>query len=366
MGGASILVFLFVLSGELLRTDSLAIDQKLDSLVATFSVLALVCNYPHFLLAYKFAYARDLSFIFKNWLQLIFVPTFLIGIFTLAYFGFGKSIDEYFAVSTANSWAAKIGISFDLGQVDDIGQSILSFSIWGMLMCVGWHYSKQVFGSMMVYAKYDQYPISKSQRLVLKICLLSVAVANFFTLSGQSRNQYSYLGLKINTLIFPKFLSGLTTWVSVLILAYLLFAIVFKNYRTYKKWPSINFAVPFLAFYLWWFPWFVNPLFYIVLAPFFHCLQYLPFAYRMTNHKNAKPSPARIFRNGLLIFGVILLGFLIFDAIPMKLDQVLRTQWHFGCAYFLISTIVFMNIHHFFIDSVVWRLNQNEVKKALF
>ena len=33
-----------------------------------------------------------------------------------------------------------------------------------MIFTIGWHYTKQVFGCMMVYAHYDGYPLSRVQR----------------------------------------------------------------------------------------------------------------------------------------------------------------------------------------------------------
>ena len=254
MGGASIFVFVLVFIESLVRTKSLSVDRALDSLTITFSVLALVCNYPHFIFSYKFAYGRGVRFILMNWFQLLFVPIGLFSLFTLAYLGFETSLDQYVPISIVNNWASRIGLTVDLGQVNDVGQEILSCTIWLMLFSVGWHYSKQVSGSMMVYSKYDAYPISKTQMTLLKFCLFSIAIANFFTLSGQSRNQFAYLGFKINTLIFQNFLSGLTTWISALLVLGCIYGVVFRNWRQFKKWSSLNFAVPFVAFCLWWFP----------------------------------------------------------------------------------------------------------------
>ena len=48
-----------------------------------------------------------------------------------------------------------------------------------MIFTVGWHYTKQVFGCMMVYAYFDGYPLTQAQRDLTKCALLSIWGMNF-------------------------------------------------------------------------------------------------------------------------------------------------------------------------------------------
>jgi len=365
LGGASIFALIILLIGGYFKDSSIAVEKEMDGLMVSFSFLSIVCNNPHFILSYKFAYSRGFQFIREKWLQLLFVPCFLIGLFVFAYFGFEKTIDEFLPVTYLNSLFEKLGIPFDVAQIPDVGQAFMSLGVWGMFLSVGWHYSKQVFGSMLVYSRYDSYPLSTSQRLALKICLFSVAFANFFAISSQIKNGYFFLGQQLHFIVLPHFIVGFATVFSILALVYISYSIFYFNYKNFRKRPSLNFLVPLLAFYLWWFPWFVNPLFYLIMVPFFHSLQYLPFAHRMLD-KSATPTSKQMLKYALQIFFVVIIGFLVFDAIPTKLDEIYKTQFHFGCSYFLIAAIVFLNIHHFFVDNVIWKFDQKEVRYALF
>ena len=60
--------------------SAFGMDQQFRNLTFTALSLALILNYPHFLMSYKFAYGRGLRFVFKHWWQLIAVPIGLIGL----------------------------------------------------------------------------------------------------------------------------------------------------------------------------------------------------------------------------------------------------------------------------------------------
>ena len=62
---------------------------------------------------------------------------------------------------------------------------------------------------------------------------------------------------------------------------------------------------------------------------------------------------------------LILVGYLAFELIPTSLDKGLDTEWNLKTSFFLVSFAVFINIHHFFIDSVVWKFDQPEVRRNL-
>ena len=69
----------------------------------------------------------------------------------------------------------------------------------------------------------------------------------------------------------------------------------------------------------------------------------------------------RSLRLGLLLF----VGFCAFELIPSSLDRALETTWYLKTWFFMIAFAVFINVHHFFIDSVVWKFNQTEIRDSL-
>jgi hypothetical protein len=52
---------------------------------------------------------------------------------------------------------------------------------------------------------------------------------------------------------------------------------------------------------------------------------------------------------------MLIVGVLLFDIIPTWLDVKVQTRFEFGSSFFLIATLLFLNVHHFFVDSSIWR-----------
>jgi len=72
----------------------------------------------------------------------------------------------------------------------------------------------------------------------------------------------------------------------------------------------------------------------------------------------------------LRLFGFValgtLLGYLAMDAVPRFFDSRFHyDQGIFGPNLFYFAFIVFINIHHYFIDNVIWRFKDPEVRTYL-
>jgi hypothetical protein len=103
----------------------------------------------------------------------------------------------------------------------------------------------------------------------------------------------------------------------------------------------------------------------MMAVPFFHSLQYLPFVYRVERPSVKKGYwfyPNATFR----VLILCLIGFAAFEFIPNVLDEKLNTAGHQVPLFFLIAFVVSLNIHHFFIDSVVWKFNDPKIRETLF
>ncbi|AUN97991.1 hypothetical protein C0V70_07690 [Bacteriovorax stolpii] len=84
--------------------------------------------------------------------------------------------------------------------------------------------------------------------------------------------------------------------------------------------------------------------------PFFHSLQYLLFASKIEGHHQMA------FKSHLVqVFFLVLAGVLFFEMVPNYLDILFGTVTGLGTIFFYIAFPVFINIHHFFIDSCIWR-----------
>jgi hypothetical protein len=109
----------------------------------------------------------------------------------------------------------------------------------------------------------------------------------------------------------------------------------------------------------------------LLWVPLFHSLQYLAvvWRYRITR-ETSSASPARpIYRFTLFILVGIALGYAGFSVIPAWLtSHVSYDRSAFGPPLFLFMFMlsIFINIHHYFLDTVMWRKGNPDMQRYLF
>lgn len=371
LGGASVVLWLVMVIGQFFRDRSESVDNHFLQVSAVFSLFSLFVNNPHFMISYRFGYSRGSKFIFKNWFSLLALPLGMIAYFTYCYFHFTVESSQLEWIKSVNSLLGHTGLTFRLGTLSSLGIEMLSFSVLMMNLTVGWHYSKQIFGCMIVYSHYDKYPLSYIQRNWLKASLFSVAFFNFFYLSnyaekngvGTAGKAY-FFNIPLVPLGLPYFLVPLSALCVVILFFGAAYGIFFRNWKKLGLLPSQNLLIPWIAFHVWWIPVIRQTEFYFAAIPFFHSLQYLPFAYRMECNSIPKNKWYH-FNFSMRVALLLLVGFCAFELFPSLLDRSLETSWYLKTWFFVVAFVVFLNIHHFFIDSVVWKMNQPKVKKGL-
>jgi hypothetical protein len=362
LGGASLVVWLVMFSVEGFRTNW-AVDQHFNNLTATAASLSLLVNYPHFLASYRLAYTRGTSFILMHWWQLIAVPLLLIGLFAVAFVSFDVRVE---AVPWLWGWAQAVSPYGANEQVligPRVGDVLFTLGFNLMILTIGWHYTKQVFGCMMVYAHYDRYRITPTQRTLLRRALLSVwgMVFIYTNLAGDFS---TFAGFSYSSLDLPDVLGPLSQFAVLAGFGLVGYYVFYLNYRTGGGLPSANVIVPFVALYVWWMPLTRQSDFYFLMVPLFHSLQYLPFVYRVEDARLRGASHPQV-RATLLVFGIVLAGWSAFEFVPNAVDGAFGTFEAWGMFFFFTATMLFINIHHYFIDNVIWRLRDPEVRAQL-
>jgi hypothetical protein len=362
LGGASIAVWLIMVAVQGFRA-SWAIDQHFKNLTYTAASLSLLINYPHFLISYKLAYRRGRPFIATHWWQLIVVPLALVAVFAVAFVAYERPVGTLPLVSgitgTIGGWAG-IGRVLSGPRLGDLlFTGVFNF----MMLTVGWHYTKQVFGCMMVYAYYDGYALTPAQRNLTRRALLTIWVMNFaHTNIGGSENvfsQFRYYSFDLPDIAAP--LSVLLVGAGFVLVGYKVF---WTNYRERGVLPGVNMLVPFIALYIWWLPQTRQYEFYFLLTPMFHSLQYLAFVYKMEDTR-LRAERHREVKATALVIGVILAGWLAFEMLPNSLDNALGTFRAWQMFFFFTAAMLFINIHHYFIDNVLWRFRDPQVRAYL-
>ena len=362
LGGASILVWLVMFSTENLR-DHWAIDQHFRYLNSTALSLALLVNYPHFLISYKLAYTRGPRFIVGYWWQLLVVPALLIALFAVAYAYFDVPVRRVGVAVTALQTVSPWGANSQVLAGPRVGDLLFTLAFNFMIFTIGWHYTKQVFGCMMVYAHYDQYPMTGAQRRLTKWALLSIWGMVFVdqNINGDFR---AWRGFNYSSLDLPDIAGPLSQGLVFAGLCLVVYQVFYKTYQSTGRRPGVNMLVPFVALYLWWLPQTRQDTFFFLLVPLFHGLQYLAFAYRMESRRLHAVSHRDV-RATTLVVGLVVGGWLAFEFVPDTIDAALGTPDAWQMFFFFTAAMLFINIHHYFIDNVLWRFRDPRVQAFL-
>jgi len=362
LGGASLLAWLVMFGTQGFRA-AWAIDQHFKNLTVTTASLSLLINYPHFLISYKLAYSRGRAFVTAHWWQLLVVPAALIATFAFAYAYYSTPVSQLPIFSMLSSDLRGLGTNAQAFSGPRLGDLLFGLTFNVMIFTVGWHYTKQVFGCMMVYAYFDKYRFTPFQRTLTKYALLSIWWLNFVTanVSGAQNNfsQFKYYAFDLPDILVP-----LTTFLVYAGFVLVVYEVFWKNYRERGQAPGVNMVVPFLALYVWWLPITRQYEFYFLLTPFFHSLQYLAFVYKMEDTRLRGLRNPEI-RGTILAFSIVVAGWLAFEFVPNEIDTALGTFNSWQMFFFFTAAMLFINIHHYFIDNVLWRFKDPEIQKYL-
>ena len=362
LGGASILVWLVMFTFQSFRS-SWAVDQHFKNLAVTTATLSLLVNYPHFLVSYKLAYSRGRQFVLGHVWQLVAVPALLMGLFALAYAGFDRPAASTPGLAGLSRLLAWLGGNARVVEGPRLGDVLFTAAFNVMLLTVGWHYTKQVFGCMMVYAHFDGYALDARQRSTIKWALLSVWWLTFAE-TNRAGSRFSFSEFTYYAFDLPDWLVPLTEAAVYGGFIAVVWTVFWKNYRERRVMPSLNMVVPFVALYLWWLPRTRQSEFYLLLTPLFHSLQYLTFVYRM-EHRRLETGPRTEVRATVLVVALVTAGWLAFELIPNSLDVQLATYGSWRMFFFFTAAMLFINIHHYFIDNVLWRFRDQDVQRYL-
>jgi len=340
-----------------------AIDQHFKNLTITTASLSLLVNYPHFLVSYKLAYTRGRAFIRSHWWQLLAVPALLIATFAYAYAYFDVPVSQLPIVSLLSRDLNGLGNNARVLSGPRLGDLLFALTFNVMIFTVGWHYTKQVFGCMMVYSYFDKYKFSPRQRTITKYALLSIWWLNFAQ-GNQAGAQNNFSQFKYYSLDLPDVLVPITALIVAAGIALVAYEVFWKNFKERGQVPDVNMVVPFVALYVWWLPVTRQYEFYFLLTPFFHSLQYLAFVYKMEDTRLRGLSHPEI-RGTMVALGIVVAGWLAFEFVPNEVDTALGTFNSWQMFFFFTAAMLFINIHHYFIDNVLWRFRDPEIQKYL-
>lgn len=233
-----------------------------------------------------------------------------------------------------------------------------------MFFLVGWHYVKQGFGILTVISARHGFRFRpRERRLLLAHCF----AAWFYARANPADPGTEYLekGVLFRSLPHPPGLEAITLALLVMSCLGLAWALG-SMWRREKRLPPLAALTGFLVtIWLWVVYSSIDPLL-VYLIPALHSLQYLYFVWlSQRNRALAEEGPPHFGRSvsvRLSILGASAVGlaWVFFHGAPSFLDEVLFPEARegaspMGATPFLAAIVTLVNIHHYFMDAVIWR-----------
>jgi len=320
VGGLSLIVFVpLLLSG---RSDLVLVGAGAQAWIGT------AINMPHFMASYRLVY-RDRETIMKHKWASIYVPLILL---------------VYSAIAI---WEAQYSPVLVVVLIS-VSSAYLA-----------WHYTGQVWGMMASYAYLAGARFEKGERLLIRTGLRILLAWHV--------SWFLYTQLRDPSRVRPVYLV-VSAGIGV---AFVLGAIgLYRLWRRTGMLPPARTLVAWLALFVWYAVMARDPkaLFWIQIA---HALQYLAFPVRVEINRTIRGrarAATRVARH-MALYGVGLLAasFIVAQLVPGAAMSIIGNV--FGetpgkSAPILL--LMFINIHHYFTDGVMWKISNPEVKKDLF
>ena len=320
VGGLSLIVFVpLLVSG---RSDLLFVGAGAQAFIAT------AINMPHFMASYRLVYGSREMILRHKWAS-IYIPAILVAFIAVALWDSQQSPALVIVlVAVASAYLA-------------------------------WHYTGQVWGMMASYAHLAGARFERIERLFIRTGLRILLAWHV--------SWFLYTQLRNPDLVRPLYVLISAGTVVAFVLGA---AGILLMRRRIGRFPPARALVAWLAIFVWYAAMARDPraLFWVQIA---HALQYLAFPIRVEMNRTAKApntSPRRVAVHMAVYCAVLLaVSIAVAQLVPLSAMGVLGNV--FGeepgrAAPILL--LMFINIHHYFTDGVIWKISNPEVRRDLF
>lgn len=249
----------------------------------------------------------------------------------------------------------------------------LGWMIQLMFLLVGWHYAKQGFGVLTVLsARRGARLLPRERSVILFHCYAGWAFA--WANPTMASGEFEEKGVVYWAPAHPRWLEVTTGTVLAASTVALVAVLVAKWRRDRQMLPVAPLAGLLVTVWSWTIFSSVDPLLRYVI-PALHSVQYFFFVWLMKrNEARAHEGPPEFgrpvaVRLGLLAISALGLGFFLFRGLPDFLDSAFVPRLARGAVpdalgetpYFAAIFVV-VNIHHYFMDHVIWRRDNPDTR----
>ncbi len=242
-----------------------------------------------------------------------------------------------------------------------------------MFLLVGWHYAKQAFGVLTVLSARRGVRFSAQERAVtLAHCFAAWAFA--WASPARAAGEFEEKGVVYWGPPHPLWLEWLTGALFGLS-ALALGVVLARKWRSEGRLPVTPLLGFVITIWFWTIYTAIDPLVRYVI-PALHSIQYMYFVWLMArNEARANEGPPAFgppvgTRVGMLALSAVVLGWVMFRGAPSVLDAsftlgVTPQRASLGDTPFFAAVFVIINIHHYFMDHVIWR-RENPATRYLY
>jgi hypothetical protein len=243
-----------------------------------------------------------------------------------------------------------------------------------MFFLVGWHYVKQGFGVLTVLSSRRGFRFSAIERKVLLAhCFAGWAYA--WASPADPGITVEEKGVVYASLPRPPALELVTGVVFAASTLALIFVLAQRWRRERRLPPLAPLSGLLITVWLWTVYSSVDPLM-IYVIPALHSVQYLYFVWLLKRNEAKEQEGPPAFgrpvgvRLALLAAGALGLGWLLFHGAPEFLDSAFSAPGSsdptlygaLGATPYFAALFAFVNIHHYFMDAVIWRRENPETR----
>ena len=320
VGGLSLVLMIpLLLSG---RTDLVLIGAGAQAWIAT------AINMPHFMASYRLVYGSRTMILQHKWAS-IYLPLIM-----LLYMGV--------AIWQAQESQAMVIVFITISS-----------------LYLAWHYTGQVWGMMASFAFLGGTSFDKTERTLIRTSLRILLTWHlswflYTQLRDPSRVAWIYTVASAATVV--AFVMGA-------------YGLMRMKSRTGQTPPTLA-IVAWISLFVWYAVMARDPkaLFWVQIA---HSIQYLAFPVRMElnrAHAEARTSATTsVVHMALYAVGLLVVSVLLGQVVPKAVMGVVGDLFGEEPAKAApIVILMFINIHHYFTDGVLWKISNPDVRKELF
>lgn len=238
-----------------------------------------------------------------------------------------------------------------------------------------YHFSGQTLGVTLIYARRAGFFVGKWERFTLSNLIYSSFL--YMTARGEAIAAASDLILPPEYSI-ERYRLGLPMWISQFILAWLIIngiaflTLIFKWCQQQRRMLPLIVLLPVVTQLVWFIPGSYCKSFYL-FVPMFHSLQYLMIAWSLQlkekmDMQKITPSVQYVVKESARWGAInLVLGVVLFTGIPYALHWLLQNVFELNYPYIFVLGIMIagVQVHHFFVDGVIWKLKKKTVASPL-